>query len=263
MIDKARTRFLPAIAVCTFSVVLSAGASAESLVENSAEARFQMDVHVPEAALAAYLPAGGSPNVATQGNAKDANLRVIFIDRMTINGPDGKPVGKGSSRLVYLAAPVKDPTGAAVQLIIGGLTADPADAPGPFGNYLPAATYSVQRSTTGGSTGGPVLDSQTWVFTAATGEHIEMRIQFERSVANRASPADVKFYSAKTPAFFQISRQEQVLDVLRNATTNPPDRVKKFTFKAGGGSYAKLFDGTEKMLSWDNIIWINRSVLLP
>jgi hypothetical protein len=82
-------------------------------------------------------------------------------------------------------------------------------------------------------------------------------------VANRASPADVKFYSAKTPAFFQISRQEQVLDVLRNATTNPPDRVKKFTFKAGGGSYAKLFDGTEKMLSWDNIIWINRAVLLP
>ncbi len=263
MIDKARTRFFPAIAVCTLSVMLGAGAGAESLVENSAEARFQMDVHVPEAALAAYLPSGWSPNVATQGNAKDANLRVIFIDRMTINGPDGKPVGKGSSRLVYLAAPVKDPAGAAVQLIIGGLTADPLDAPGPFGNYLPATTYSVQRSTTGGSASGPVLDSQTWVFTAASGEHIEMRIQFERGVANRANPADVKFYSAKNPAFFQISRQEQVLDVLRNATTNPPDRVKKFTFKAGGGSYAKLFDGTEKMLSWDNIIWLNRAVLLP
>jgi hypothetical protein len=263
MIDKARMRFLPPIAVFTLSIVLGPGAGAESLVENSAEARFQMDVHVPEAALAAYLPAGWSPNVATQGNAKDANLRVIFIDRMTINGPDGKPLGKGSSRLVYLAAPVKDPTGANVQLIIGGLTADPADAPGPFGNYLPAATYSVQRSTKGGSAGGPVLDSQNWVFTAATGEHIEMQIQFERGVANRASPADVKFYSAKNPAFFQISRQEQVLDVLRNATTNPPDRVKKFTFKAGGGNYAKLFDGTEKMLSWDNIIWLNRSVLLP
>ncbi len=263
MIDKARARFLPAIAVFAVTVALGTGASGESLVENSAEARFQMDVHVPEAALAAYLPAGWTPNVATQGNAKDANLRVIFIDRMTINGPDGKPLGKGSSRLVYLAAPVKDPTGANVQLIIGGLTADLADAPGPFGNYLPAVTHSVQRSTTSGSAGGPVLDSQTWVFTAATGEHIEMRIQFERGVANRASPADVKFYSAKTPAFFQISRQEQVLDVLRNATTNPPDRVKKFTFKAGGGSYAKLFDGTEKMLSWDNIIWLNRAVLLP
>jgi hypothetical protein len=65
------------------------------------------------------------------------------------------------------------------------------------------------------------------------------------------------------PTFFQISRQEQVLDILRNVTTNPPDRVKEFSFKAGGGSYAKLFDGTEKLLSWDNIVWIHRSILLP
>jgi hypothetical protein len=39
--------------------------------------------------------------------------------------------------------------------------------------------------------------------------------------------------------------------------------VKEFSLKGGGGSYAKLFDGTEKVVSWDNIIWINRSVLLP
>ena len=69
--------------------------------------------------------------------------------------------------------------------------------------------------------------------------------------------------SAVSPSFFQISRQEQVLDILRNATTNPPDRVKEFTFQASGGSYAKLFDGSQKVLSWDNIMWINRTVLLP
>ena len=39
--------------------------------------------------------------------------------------------------------------------------------------------------------------------------------------------------------------------------------VREFSFKASGGSYAKLFDGSEKLLSWDNILWINRSVLLP
>ena len=82
-------------------------------------------------------------------------------------------------------------------------------------------------------------------------------------MGNKANPSDVKFYSAKTPAFFQISRQEQVLDILRNATTNPADRVRAFSFKASGGSYSKLFDGTEKLLSWDNILWINRLVLAP
>jgi hypothetical protein len=238
---------------------------AQTLQEHSAEARFQLDFNVPQAALQAFLPAGWTSNVAAQGPAKDANLRVIFIDRMTINGPDGKPLGKGSNRLVYLAAPVKDASGANQQLIIGGLTADPADAPGPFGNYLAAVTNSVQRTTSSGAS-GPVVDSQDWVFAAATGERLEMHIRFERGVGNHGNPSDVRFYSAKNPAFYQISRQEQVLDILRNVTTNPPDRVKEFSFKASGGArarYANLFDGTEKVLSWDNIIWLNRSVFLP
>jgi hypothetical protein len=248
---------LAVIAVTVFAQF----AAAQTMIEYSSEARFQLDLHVPDAVLAGFLPKGWSPNIATQGAAKDANLRAVFIDRVTINGPDGKPVGKGSNRLVYLVAPVKDPSGANVQLVIGGLTEDPADAPGPFGNYLLATTHTVQRSTTSGPNG--LLDSQDWVFVAATGERLEMHIKYERGVANKTNPAEVKFYSAKNPSFYQISKQEQVLDILRNATTNPPDRVKEFSFKAGGGSYSKLFDGTEKLLSWDNILWINRSVSLP
>jgi len=163
---------------------------------------------------------------------------------------------------VYLVAPVKDPSGANVQLVIGGLTEDPTDAPGPFGVYLPATTHNMQRSTSS-SGAGPIQDSQDWVFAAGTGEHLELHIKYERGVANKANPAETKFYSAKNPSLYQISRQEQVLDILRNVTTTPPDRVKEFSFKASGGSYAKLFDGTEKALSWDNILWINRTVLLP
>ena len=257
-ISLKASRTLLAIGVVTGLVRY---ANAETMVEYSAEARFQLDLHVPDAALMPFLPQGFTLNVAAQGAAKDANLRAVFIDRMTINGPDGKPVGKGSNRLVYLVAPVKDLTGANAQLVIAGLTEDPADAPGPFGVYLRATTHTMQRSTSSGPSA--ILDSQDWVFVAATGERLELHIKYERGVANKGNPADVKFYSAKNPSFFQISRQEQVLDILRNATTNPPDRVKEFSFKAGGGSYAKLFDGTEKLLSWDNIVWINRSVLLP
>lgn len=232
-------------------------AYAETMVEQSAETRFQLDLKVPDDALRTLLPEGFAWNVAAQGAAKDANLRLVFIDRVTINAPDGKPLGKGSNRLVYLVAPVKDPAGATAQLVVGGLTEDPADAPGPFGVYLAASTHTMQRSTSG------TVDSQDWVFQAASGEHLELHIKYERGIGNRARPADVKFYSAKNPAFFQISRQEQVLDILKNATTNPPDRVKEFSLKASGGSYAKLFDGSEKILSWDNILWLNRSVLLP
>src|SRR5262245_4276520 len=82
--------------------------AAQTVAEFSSETRFQLDLHVPDAALNAYLPQGWAMNVSAQGAAKDANLRAIFVDRVTINGPDGRPVGKGSNRFVYLAAPVKD-----------------------------------------------------------------------------------------------------------------------------------------------------------
>jgi len=111
--------------------------------------------------------------------------------------------------------------------------------------------------------GAVALSTQDWEFAAATGEKLELRISFEPGVGNRTNPTETKFYSAKNPHFFQISKQEQVLDILRNVTTNPPDRVKEFSFKGSGGSFAKLFDGTEVVLSWDNILWINRSVSLP
>ncbi|MCU1329626.1 MAG: hypothetical protein JWN34_4996 [Bryobacterales bacterium] len=256
MIHLRRTFFTSFLALAGLAV-----AHAETPVEFSSEARFQIDLHVPDAALKALIPKGFTLNVAAQGPAKDCNLRLVFIDRVSINAPDGKPIGKGANALAWLVAPVKDASGANAQLVVGGLTADPSDAPGPFGVYLPAATHTVQRTLSSGS--GASMESQDWVLTAATGERLEMHIKFERGVGNKGKPSDTRFYSAKNPEFYQISTQEQVLDILRNTTTNPPDRVKDFSLKAGGGSYAKLFDGTEKVLSWDNIIWLNRTVLQP
>ena len=255
----------------SFKVVLVAGAMiglvafvrAETPVETSVETQFQLDLHVPEAAIASLLPSGWTSNMAAQGPAKDANMRAIFVDRVTINGPDSRPVGKGSNRLIWLTAPAKDPSGANVQVMLGGLTEDSADAPGPFGVFLPATTHTVSRSTSA-SGSGPIIDSQDWAMAAATGEHIEMHIKVRAGRRGQARPLGHEVSTrAKTPTFFQISRQESELDILRNATTNPPDRVKEFSLNGGGGSYAKLFDGTEKVVSWDNIIWINRSVLLP
>ncbi len=234
---------------------------AQTLVESSLEARFQLDLAVPQGALMRMVPAGWAMNVATQGAAKDANLRVIFIERMTINDADGRPVGDGSNLLVYLTVPVTDPGGQSVQLVIGGITEDPADAPGPFGVYLPAITHTLRRETTSGS--GPIVETQDWVFAAASGERLEMHITFERGVANRGPARQVRFHSAKDPSVYEVSAQQQVLDILRNVTTNPPDRVRSFSFTAGGGSYAALFDGTERVLSWDNIVWIGRDVSRP
>ncbi len=184
-----------------------------------------------------------------------------MVDRRTGDRKEILWTGSESSRFVYLAAPVKAPTGANAQLVVGGLVDDAADAPGPFGVYLAATMHTMQR-TTSSSGSGPVIDSQDWVFQAPTGEHLELHIKYEHGVANRANASETRFYSAKAPGVIQLWRQEQVLDILRNVTTTPPDRVKEFSFKGGGGSYARLFDGTEKPLSWDNVVWLNRTVLV-
>ena len=247
-------------AVCTIAAA-TRYARAQTPVETSAETRFQLDCHVSDTVLQAMLPAGFTSSVATQGPAKDANLRVVFIDRITVRGPNGRALGDGSSQMVYLVAPVKDTTGAEAQLVLGGISTDPADVSGPYGVYLKAQTHVMHRSVE--SDTGPVTEAQDWSFAASTGEHFEMHIEFERGIGFKIPSADVKFYSAKNPSFYQISDQEQELDILRNVTTDPADRVKKFSFKAGGGSYAKLLDGKEKLLSWDNILWINRKVMLP
>jgi hypothetical protein len=253
-----RSRGIPVLlALALWSA--AAGVDGQNLIESSAEARFQLDLQVSQSALMGFLPAGWTTNVSTRGPAKAANLRVIFIERLTVNGPEGAPIGDGSSLLVYLTVPATNPMGDNVQLVIGGVTK--GDAPGPFGVYQPATTHTLRRTTTTGS--GPIVESQDWALVAATGERFEMHIAFERGVGRRRAARDTRFYSAEDPTFFQISRQQQVLDILRNVTTTPPDRVRDFSLVAGGGRYASLFDGTEKVLSWDNIVWLNREVILP
>lgn len=239
-----------------------AKAQAETFVEYSAEHRFQLDFHVPDAALKNFLPSGWEANIAAAGAAKDANLRLIFIDRLDIVGADGKPVGSGTNRLVQLAVPVKQTaTGVIGQMIIAGLTEDAADAPGPYGVYLPATTHRIERAISDGV--GPAIEGEeNWVFAAATGEHFEVHVVYERGPATRLS-SETKFFSAADPSAYQIVKADQGLDIMRNATIRVRDRVKEFQYKASGGRIGALFDGTERVLSFDSIPWHNRAIYLP
>jgi hypothetical protein len=236
-------------------------AKAQTVIEQAMEHRFQLDFHVNDAALQKLLPAGWEPAIATMGPAKDCNLRMIFIDRSAVLGSDGKPKGRGAERMVYLAIPVKKTMGGDVgQMIIGGLTEDAADVPGAFGVYSHATTAKMDRTLS--SAGGVVTANEDWEFAAANGERMQVHLKYERLPAAKGG-GEVKFYDARDPSKYQIFKTEQGLDILRNATTNPPDRVKEFSYKAGGGRIAALFDGSEKVLSWDSFPWYNRTVLTP
>jgi hypothetical protein len=235
-------------------------ARAETFVEHNAEFRMQLDFVVPDAALRKFLPTGWEPNIATQGPAKDCNLRLIFIDRIDITRADGQPTG--SSRLVYLAIPVKQGgSTSAGQMIIAGLTTDPKDAPGPFGNYELATSHRMERSVAGGTAKETMMEEH-WEFAAASGERLEVHLKYERAPARKGTN-EVKFFSPTDPTAYQIFKIEQGIDIMRNATVPIRDRVQEFSYKAAGGRLGPLFDGTERVVSIDSFHWYNRGVYLP
>jgi len=219
-----------------------------NVLSQSSEYRFQLDFHVNDAALAKLLPTGWVSNAATQGAAKDANIRLIFIDASNIVGPDNKVLGKGRDLLVYIAAPVKQADGPGNgQMILGGISQNNPEAA--FGVLDKASDAKVTRTT---ATAGSVsLVMEDWDLASASGAHATMHVEYNSGPANKGGGA-VNFYDPAHPTGFQIFKTEQATDVTRNVTTTPPDRVREFSYKVSGGKFAALFDGTEKPLSWDS-----------
>lgn len=251
-----------AIGVALVALIgLTAAAHAQTLLERSAEVRMQLDLAVSPAALQALLPDGWQPFVATSGPAKGCNVRLIFVDRVDINSPVGAP--GGTEQMAYFASPIKKngDNEMAGQMVIDGITADATDAPGPFKVYQAASSYRVERSTHA-ATGGPIENEETWEFAGSDGEHLALHLIYERGVARRLA-AETKFFSAADPNSYQIWKIDQGLDIMRNATVTVKDRVKNFEFKASGGRVAKLFDGSERVLSVDALHWYNRAVSSP
>lgn len=242
------------------AMAAAAPAAAEQLIENSAEFRFQLDFHVNDAALQKLLPAGWEPAVATQGPAKDCNLRVIFIDRADVTNPDGTP--KTADQLVYIAIPVKETaSGNSGQMILNGLVSDAREAPGPFGNYVHASAVKVSRSLDAG--GGVTTGEENWAFAAENGQRLEARVKYERGAARRNPLTEVKFFDPRKPGDYQIFKFDSGLDIMKNASVPVKDRVREFSYKVTGGPVAALFDGTEKVLSWDSFHWYNRGIYTP
>jgi hypothetical protein len=224
--------------------------------ENTAETMFQIDFHVSETALRPFIPEGWTLAAATQGAIKDCNLRLDFIDRMASVAADGSSGVKGPTQLVVLRVPVKQPNSdQIVQLVIGGLTADASEAPGPFGVYKYAAKHSMQRVTSA-EDGRRIKEQSTWSFSAATGEKVQAHIEYERAGSRWAS-LGFALVSASDPTIREKVKADLGISDVWNA--NVPVEEGKVTkdvkYKVSGGVLGKLFDGSERVLSLDIFSW--------
>ncbi|MCC6982388.1 MAG: hypothetical protein IT535_03875 [Bauldia sp.] len=231
-------------------------------VETSSEVRMQLDFAVNPEALAAFIPAGYEVVIATQGPAARCNIRVIFIDRIEVTGPDNRVLGSGLNSMVYLAVPGRDTAaGQNVQIIIGGIVSDAAEAPGPFDNYIAASDFSVTRTHSASPDG--VTGEESWSFETASGEHLAFSVDYTRAPVNRGAGDNAgRFVAGQDPSKAQLFRVNQGLDIAWNATTLA-DRVGDYEWSGGGGAWATLFDGTEELLSIDVINPYEREIYTP
>lgn len=238
-----------------------APAATGTVVEQSNEYRFQLDLQVNQAALNKLLPAGWESAAATAGAAKDCNLRLIFIDRVNLLDGAGRVLAPGKDTVVYLEAPVRQ-TGStqAARIVLAGISENNSATAATFGALVKATKVATARNIA--TANGNTIVTEDWDLTGTGGEHAKLHVKYQRGPAGRAA-SDVRFISAANPAQFVTAHTEQETDITRNVTTTPPDRVQEFSFEAGGGKFAGLLDGTQKPLSWDSQPTYRRSIAQP
>ena len=258
-----KTMLLGALMMMGGSALAQAPAPAATgtVVEQSNEYRFQLDLQVNQAALNKLLPAGWESAAATTGAAKDCNLRLIFIDRVNVLDGASRVLAPGKDTVVYLEAPVKQTGGTqTARIVLAGISENNIATTATFGTLVKATKVATTRNIA--TTDGKTVVTEDWDLTGTGGEHARLHVKYQRGPAARAA-ADVRFINATNPAQFVTAHAEQETDITRNTTTTPPDRVQEFSYEAGGGKFAALLDGSQKPLSWDSQPTYRRAILQP
>jgi hypothetical protein len=254
---RAVIRHVILVALAALAVSAPRLASAQNFTEWSSETRTALSFKVNAAALQKMLPAGWVSVPSSAPGTPGANLNLTMMERSIVLDPQGKPVRTGTSRYMVLGVPARNAqTGQTNTIIVGGLSPEGAGA---YGVYLTATTAKLER-TVSGEAEGYARVRESWEFSAASGERIELEVTYRRGPVTKAH-VDSVVRSGIRPDFQRTYRIDQATDVLRSATT--PDRVESLSFHATGPKLAALFDGTETLLSVSAIPFYVRDISIP
>lgn len=257
---RVNTRLFHRLAVATVLFVAAAAvapAAAQNVTEWSSENRIVLNFKVKEAALQRLLPSGWTVAPSTSPGTPGANLNLTMMERLVVLSPQGKPVRTGTSRYMVLGVPARNAaTGQTNTLIISGLSPEGAGA---YDVYLTATTARLDRSVSGQGEGYASV-RESWEFAAASGEHVLLSATYMRGTVAK-SHAETVVRSARHPEFQRTYRIDQTVDVLRSATTQ--NRVEQLQFRATGGVFSTLFDGSETLLGISAVPYYVRDISIP
>ena len=238
-------------------LVAALPAAAQNITEWSSETRIILNFKVSESALQRLLPAGWSVAPSTSPGTPGANLNLTMMERAIVLDPQGKPLRTGTSRYMVLGVPARNTaTGQTNTMIVSGLS---PEGPGAYDVYMTATTARLERSAAGQGEGHASV-RESWEFVGAGGERVALSATYMRgAVAKSHAVAVVR--SARHPEFQRTYRIDQAVDVLRSANTS--NRVEQFQFRATGGVFTSLFDGSETLLGISAVPFYVRDISIP
>ena len=135
----------------------------------------------------------------------------------------------------------------------------PTYVPGPYKNSV-LATIERER-TLKASNVEPASGRESWSVRNAAGGSLELQFDYQGNVPSRAK-IETKVYSNVEPTLFRIYRVDQGTDVVKSLPDGI-DRVKNFQLRVGIPELAKLFDGSERVVSVALIPLYVRQIFLP
>jgi hypothetical protein len=239
-------------------LLLAAGPTfaAEKYVGSNVDVRMTLAFKAPDAAVGKFLPAGWELDIANSGPAKDINLRLTFIDRLTAHDAEGKALDP--VRITTLSIPARkagsETRGTMLFLIY---SSSASGIPGPYGVSVKADTNMEKRVRIDAA--GTATVEESWELQSQGGDSVQLQIQYVRGTMTTGK-AEQMMYSAAKPGFYRIYRSEQAADIVRGPGA---DRVQKIVFKASGPKLAPLFDGSERLIGVTSMPWYTRQTYLP
>ena len=254
--------FLGAILLISAWVLVPATqAGAETLVGSNVDNRIVVALRVGQAELQTWLPAPWQVNPVAKGPLKEANLYLIFVDRLLNQDAQGKPAAGGTFRVVALAAPAKHAqTGESAMFVIRAFV--PHEDIDLYNPYKVSVRATIRREyTVKGADLAPGTASDLWELRDSAGGMLQFRIEYQRAVPSRAK-RESKPRSAVEPTFFRIYRFDQGSDLIKSIPAGI-NRVQSYHLHVTVPELRKLFDGTEKVVGIVVIPWYVRKSFLP
>jgi len=260
MTRPSRAIVVPLVIVALLALPTIRPVWAQTLVEQLVDTRVVVALRVNDAKLKTRVAGPWEISPATSGPSKDANLSIVFVDRILVQDAEGKPKSPGIDRIIAFVAPGKNPqTGETGPLIIRIFTSNSQNVPGFYKNSLHAA---IQREQTAqGSALEAGEGSDTWVLRTSGGEEVALRLGYQRSVPARTQ-GESKPRAAAEQNVWRIYRFDQGMDVVRSVPAGI-DRVQRYELRVGLAEFRDVFDGSEQLISVAVLPWYLRQTLLP